>query len=42
MKKVLVFASLIFAATLLLASCKSTTKCAAYGETHKFQREVKY
>jgi hypothetical protein len=42
MKKVLVFASLVFAASLLLASCKSSSKCAAYGETHKFQREVKY
>ncbi|HMM12788.1 MAG TPA: hypothetical protein PKE03_11900 [Bacteroidales bacterium] len=42
MKKALV----IFAAAMFLVlaagACKSSSKCAAYGEVHKFQKEVKY
>lgn len=36
----------LLAATLFMAlaasSCKSSSKCAAYGEVHKYQKEVKY
>ncbi len=42
MKKALViFASALFLA-LLAGACKSSSKCAAYGEVHKYQKEVKY
>ncbi len=42
MKKIL---SLIFALTILVvfaSSCTSSSKCAAYGETDKYQKESKY
>ncbi len=43
MKKITVF---VFAVAviglMMMASCKSSTKCAAYGETQKFQRETRY
>lgn len=42
MKKIFFFAALLFAGTLFFASCKSSAKCSAYGETHKFQKEVRY
>lgn len=42
MKKVFSFLAVAFIVALLASSCKSSQKCAAYGETHKFQKEVKY
>ncbi len=43
MKKITVFLFAVLAVSMiLLTSCKSSTKCAAYGETQKFQRETRY
>jgi hypothetical protein len=42
MKKIAVFVIMVFAVSILATSCKSTSKCAAYGESHKFQRETRY
>ncbi len=42
MKKIALFFTFVFMIALLAASCKSSSKCAAYGESHKFQRETKY
>ncbi len=42
MKKIFVFAAIILVGMLFLNACKSSSKCAAYGETHKFQKEVRY
>ncbi len=42
MKKIL---TLVFAFAMLVvfaSSCTSSSKCAAYGETHKYQKEAKY
>jgi hypothetical protein len=42
MKKILI---LFFAFAMIVAlasSCTSSSKCAAYGETHKYQKEAKY
>jgi len=42
MKKIALFITFVFMIALLATSCKSSSKCAAYGESHKFQRETKY
>jgi hypothetical protein len=42
MKKIVAFALALFFGAVLFTSCKSSAKCAAYGETQKFQKEVKY
>lgn len=42
MKKIVAFALLLFIGGILFTSCKSSAKCAAYGEVQKFQKEVKY
>jgi PBP1b-binding outer membrane lipoprotein LpoB len=42
MKKIaIILSSLIFIA-MLATSCSSTSKCAAYGDVQKYQKEVKY
>lgn len=42
MKKALFFLSAVLFLALAISACKSSSKCAAYGEVHKFQKEVKY
>ncbi|MDA3943589.1 MAG: hypothetical protein PF694_08640 [Bacteroidetes bacterium] len=42
MKKIAVVFTFVFMLALLASSCKSSSKCAAYGESHKFQRETRY
>jgi hypothetical protein len=42
MKKILAVAIVILVGTAMFTSCKSSSKCAAYGETQKFQKEVRY
>ena len=42
MKKLLILVSLFLFTIVLMSSCKSTSSCAAYGESHKYQKEVKY
>jgi ABC-type oligopeptide transport system substrate-binding subunit len=42
MKKILAFALVLLVGIALFTSCKSSSKCAAYGETQKFQKEVRY
>ncbi len=41
MKKVIAFAVIAFLGLIFVSSCKST-KCAAYGEVHNYQKEVRY
>jgi preprotein translocase subunit SecG len=42
MKKILIFVSLFLITIVIMSSCKSSSSCAAYGEAHKYQKEVKY
>lgn len=42
MKKALILLTAVFFLALAAGACKSSSKCAAYGEVHKFQKEVKY
>jgi hypothetical protein len=42
MKKTLIFLAAVLFLALVCGACKSSSKCAAYGEVHKFQKEVKY
>jgi hypothetical protein len=42
MKKISVLLIAVAAIGIMMMSCKSTAKCAAYGETQKFQRETRY
>ncbi len=42
MKKLLVAISIVILMAFLASSCKSSSKCAAYGESYKYQKEVKY
>lgn len=42
MKKILILISTVILVALFVSSCKSSSNCAAYGETQKFQKEVKY
>ncbi len=42
MKKILVLISAVALIIVFASSCTSSSKCAAYGETHKYQKEAKY
>ena len=42
MKKVLIVISALVLVIAFATSCKSSSKCAAYGEAYKYQKEVKY
>ena len=42
MKKILIAISAVLLIIVFASSCKSSSKCAAYGETHKYQKENKY
>jgi len=42
MKKLLVAISVIVVMMFVASSCQSSSKCAAYGESYKYQKEVKY
>lgn len=42
MKKVIILISAIALVVALASSCKSSNKCAAYGENHKYQKESRY
>lgn len=42
MKKILILISMVALIALFASSCKSSSKCAAYGESYKYQKEVKY
>jgi len=42
MKKVIILISAVVLIIAFASSCKSSNKCAAYGENHKYQKESKY
>jgi len=42
MKKIIILISAVTLLVVFATSCKSSNKCAAYGETQKFQKESKY
>jgi len=42
MKKILILLSMLAFIALLATSCTSTSKCAAYNNVQKYQKEVKY
>jgi hypothetical protein len=42
MKKLLILVSATVLLFAFATSCTSSSKCAAYGETHKYQKESKY
>lgn len=42
MKKLTIALVAIFILALAASSCKSTKKCAAYGEHYRYQKEIKY
>ncbi len=42
MKKIAIFLAVTLLACLFLSSCKSSERCSAYGEVHKFQVEQGY
>jgi len=42
MKKLIILISAIVVLIAFATSCTSSSKCAAYGETHKYQKESKY
>jgi hypothetical protein len=42
MKKVLIVASAIVLIVVFASSCRSNEKCAAYGESYKYQKEQNY
>lgn len=42
MKKIVAILAFAFVLGLVVSSCKSSSKCAAYGETQKYQRETRY
>lgn len=42
MKKVVVLVITIVFIGLFLSSCKTSERCPAYGESHKFQVEQRY
>ena len=42
MKKILVLISAVAMIILFASACTSSNKCAAYGETHKYQKESRY
>jgi len=42
MKKIVILISAIIFIAMMAFSCKSSNKCAAYGESYKYQKENKY
>ncbi len=42
MKKIVIVISVVVFVVMTLSSCKSSNKCAAYGESYKYQKEIKY
>ena len=42
MKKLLVAITIAVFVAMTISSCQSSSKCAAYGESYKYQKEVKY
>jgi|TARA_B100002003_G_scaffold229680_1_gene239200 hypothetical protein len=42
MKKIIILISAVALLAVFAISCKSSNKCAAYGENHKYQKESKY
>jgi hypothetical protein len=42
MKKVLIVASAIVLLVIFASACRSNEKCAAYGESYKYQKEQNY
>jgi len=42
MKKIVIALSVIIFLTVTATSCSSTSKCAAYNNIQKYQKEVKY
>lgn len=42
MKKIAIILSALIFIALLATSCSTTSNCAAYGNVHKYQKEVKY
>lgn len=42
MKKIAITLLIALVSGLILSSCKSSTACAAYGETNKYQIETRY
>ena len=42
MKKILIVISAVILVLAFASSCKSSKKCAAYGENQKYQKETKY
>jgi PBP1b-binding outer membrane lipoprotein LpoB len=42
MKKLAIILSALLLMALLASSCSSTSKCAAYSNIEKYQKEVKY
>ncbi|MEA3477476.1 MAG: hypothetical protein U9R60_04800 [Bacteroidota bacterium] len=42
MKKLVIILCTIAVMVILASSCKSGEKCAAYGESHRYQRQSNY
>lgn len=42
MKKIAIVLLAVLFTGIIMSSCKSTTACAAYGETNKYQIETRY
>lgn len=42
MKKVVVIICTLVVLCIIVASCKSGERCAAYGESHKYQKQQNY
>ncbi len=42
MKKTLILISVLLFVAFAASSCTTTSKCAAYNDIHKYQKEVKY
>jgi len=42
MKKLLIAISVVIMMAFIASSCQTSSKCAAYGESYKYQKEVKY
>jgi len=42
MKKILIVIAALVLVVVFASSCKSTKKCAAYGEAQRYQKETRY
>jgi uncharacterized protein YxeA len=42
MKKIMIIIATLVLIVAFASSCKSTKKCAAYGEAQRYQKEVRY